>query len=741
MKSRTLVLIAISLVGMLAIPARLTAQVTVSVTGTFQNGAALSGNYVVDVTNSTVVSADLFVGSLEFNVAPRIAIGAEGFGGVDVSARPPAIGDVFLFGPTACSILSACAVAAIVPGPLCSASAPCVGGGVAAHSSVNLTTGIVPLQNGTLSSTGPVAILSPTTLTFATQLVGTTSAVQSVTLNNYGTAAVGITSVGFTGTDPGDFSQTKTCGSSVAPGASCTISITFKPAQSGSRTAMLSITDNSPGSPQNVSLTGTGTAVELNPATLSFGVVQVGQSKNLSTTLTNAGSTTLNFSSITATGSDTDEFSQTSTCGSSLGAGKTCTITATFTPKEAGGDSAKVSISDNGGSSPQQLALSGTGCVYNPTKHKCLPTLNSLAVRSAVAAQRVAAVPSPTGPSQVGTSLVDLVDSTRDDPFVAQGIKRELLVRFWYPTPAGEDCKLADYTSPAVWARFSQLLAMPLPKVKTNSCLDAPMTEGLHPVVVFTHGYTGTFTDYTFLHEDLASRGYVVVSVDHTYEATAVQFPDGRFVKSLLGSHLSDSWKTDDETMSSALGVRLDDLQFVLNELERLNTSSDTPFAGKMDLSKVAVAGHSLGGLTTWEAIHQDARFKVGILLDPYLANASGSSTERAVLMLLTGSEQRSEEECRLWSELLGPRIYVNLRGAEHRAPSDAVWLAKGTISTGVMAPEETVAAVRDYVATFLDANLRGRSTAPLLTGPSSDYPGVGVTRQYQPLCSASTGK
>jgi dienelactone hydrolase len=732
MKSRTLILIgAISLLGMLAIPARLTAQATISVKGTFQNGATLSGNYVVDVTNSTVVSADLFVGSVEFNVAPRIALAAEGFGGIDVSARAPAVGDVFLFGPTACSTLQACAVSATIPGPICSVSAPCGG----AHSSVNLTTtGIVPLSNGTASSTTPGATLSASTLTFATQLVGTSSAAQSVTLTNYGGATLVISSVRFSGSDPGDFAQTQTCGSSVGPGASCTISITFKPAQPGSRTATLSITDNSPGSPQNVSLTGTGTVVELNPATLSFGTVQVGQSKNLSTTLTNTGSTTLNFSGITTTGSDRDEFSQTNTCGSSLGAGKSCTITANFRPTEAGSDSAQVSISDNSGG-PQQVALSGAGCVYNPQKHKCVPTLNSPTVRSAVAAQSMAAVPRPTGPSKVGTRVVDLVDSTRDDPFLAEGIKRELLVRFWYPTPAGEDCKPADYTSRAVWVRFSQLLAMPLPDVKTNSCLDAPMTDGLHPVVVFTHGYTGTFTDYTFLHEDLASRGYVVASVDHTYEATAVEFPDGRFVKSLLGSHLSDDWKTDDETVSSALGARLDDLQFVLNKLERLNASSDTPFGGKLDLSKVAVAGHSLGGLTTWEAIHQDTRFKVGILLDPYLTNASPSSTETAVLMLLTGSEQRSEEECRLWSELLGPRLSVNLRGAEHRAPSDAVWLAKGTISTGAMGPEKTVEAVRDYIAAFLDTNLRGAASNYLLTGPSRDYPDAAVTTQRQLLC------
>ena len=715
---------AISLLGVLAIPARLTAQVTISVKGTFQNGATLSGNYVVDVPSATVVSANIFVGSVEFNVAPRIAVGAEGFGGIDVSASPPSVGDVFLFGPTACSTLTACAVSASIPGPLCSVSAPCGG----AHSSVNTTTTpFVPLLNGTATSTAPGAILSPSTLTFATQLVGTSSAAQSITLKNYGTVTLAISSFGFSGADPGDFAQTQTCGSSLAPGASCAINITFKPTQPGSRTAMLTITDNSPGSPQNANLAGSDTVVVLNPAALSFGAVQVGQSKNLSTTLTNAGSTTLNFSGITTTGSDTDEFSQTNTFGSSLGAGKSCTITATFRPREAGSDSAQISISDNGGG-PQQVALSGAGCVYNPLRHKCVATLTSPAVRSAVAAQSMVAVPSPTGPSKVGTRVVDWVDSTRDDPFLAKGIKRELLVRFWYPAPAGEACKLADYTSPAVWARFSQLLAVPLPDVKTNSCLDAAMTDGLHPVVVFTHGYTGTFTDYTFLYEDLASRGYVVASVDHSYEATAVEFPDGRLATSVLGSHLANNWSVDHETLQFVLSVRLDDLRFVLNQLQRINNEATGPFDGKLDMSRVALAGHSLGGLTTLLGVRADSRFRAGILLDPYLPGDVSNPTLTSVLLLTAGRTEWSENELSLWNDLQGPRFAVNFRGAEHVMPTDAVWIAKGAIQTGDMGPDKTIAAIRNYIAAFLDANLRDQPLDPLLTGPSSDYPDAEVT-------------
>jgi dienelactone hydrolase len=330
---------------------------------------------------------------------------------------------------------------------------------------------------------------------------------------------------------------------------------------------------------------------------------------------------------------------------------------------------------------------------------------------------------------------VDLVDSTSDDPLLGNGSKRELLVRFWYPATLRQDCKPAEYTSPAVWSYFSQLVGVPLPEVKTNSCQDAAIANGAHPVVVFTPGYTGTFTDYTFLFEDLASRGYVVASVNHTYEATVVEFPDGRFVKSLFGSHLGSTMRTDEDAYTSAVTVRLSDLQFVLKELDRLNATAKGPFAGKLDISRVAIAGHSLGGLTALLGIEQEPRFRAGIILDGVTQDRLVSAIETPVFMLIAGREQWSNEECRLWSNLHGPRLGVNLPGAEHLTPSDAVWLAKGVIKTGALGPEKTVAVLRNYIAAFLDVNLRGKPMGPLLTGPSSDFPDAAVTTQEQSVC------
>jgi dienelactone hydrolase len=325
---------------------------------------------------------------------------------------------------------------------------------------------------------------------------------------------------------------------------------------------------------------------------------------------------------------------------------------------------------------------------------------------------------------------MDLVDPARNDPYLANGAKRELLVRLWYPASPVQSCRRADYASPRVWSDFSRILGIPLPQVTTNSCWNASISEGAHPVVIFTHGYTGTFTDYTFLFEDLASRGYVVASVDHTFEATAVEFPDGRFVESVFGSHLGNILHADEQSMDSAVSARLSDLKFVVNALDSLNAGDGSMFAGKLDMSRLALAGHSLGGTTAILGVEQESRFRAGVILDGVVPNTALSGTETPMLLLAAGRDTWSEDELRLWSGLRGPRIAVNFLGAEHVTFSDAVWLAVGAVRTGSMGPEKSVTAIRNYVAAFLDVHLLGKPIDPLLSGHSSQYPDAIVTRR-----------
>jgi len=210
----------------------------------------------------------------------------------------------------------------------------------------------------------PLVSLSPPSLTFAQQTMGSTSGVQSVTLSNTGNASLNISSVAIGGANPGDFAQTNICSSSMAANTNCAINVTFTPAAMGSRSASLTIADDANGSPQTVSLAGTGTAgpaVSLSPQSLAFGQENMSsRTPPQSVTLSNTGNTALNISSIGIGGLYQYAFGQTNNCGSSLAVGSNCTINVTFAPTSLGAQSGSVVTTDNAPGSPQLVSLSGT---------------------------------------------------------------------------------------------------------------------------------------------------------------------------------------------------------------------------------------------------------------------------------------------------------------------------------------------------------------------------------------------
>ncbi|HEX8926482.1 MAG TPA: choice-of-anchor D domain-containing protein [Terriglobales bacterium] len=209
------------------------------------------------------------------------------------------------------------------------------------------------------TGSAPVATFSPTTLTFATQDLNTTSAAQTVTLTNTGTVSMSLSYI----KTSGDFAQTNNCGVSLAINASCTINVTFTPTLSGARTGNLQVADNAAGSPQQISLTGTGAgttapAVSLSSSSLTFSSQQVNTTSSAQTvTVTNTGTASLSLTSISATG----DYTQTNNCGSSLAAGANCAVNVSFKPTATGTRTGTLSIADNATGSPQQVSLTGSG--------------------------------------------------------------------------------------------------------------------------------------------------------------------------------------------------------------------------------------------------------------------------------------------------------------------------------------------------------------------------------------------
>jgi hypothetical protein len=207
---------------------------------------------------------------------------------------------------------------------------------------------------------GAIALISPTSLNFGNQTVGITSSPQVVMLQNTGNINLTISNIQITGTNSGDFAQTNNCPSSLTPNNSCNISVTFTPTTTGTRNAALSISDNAPGSPQSVPLTGIGVmpAVSFSPASLTFPDQLVFTSSPAQpVTLTNTGAGVLTIKGISITGA----FKQANNCPSSLNPGDECTINVKFAPKTKGGQNGSVNVADNAPGSPQTVPLTGTG--------------------------------------------------------------------------------------------------------------------------------------------------------------------------------------------------------------------------------------------------------------------------------------------------------------------------------------------------------------------------------------------
>ncbi|MGB7332496.1 MAG: protease pro-enzyme activation domain-containing protein [Terriglobales bacterium] len=203
--------------------------------------------------------------------------------------------------------------------------------------------------------------ISPTSLAFATTVVGATSTAKNVTLTNAGSVTLVI--AGFT-TSANFGTKTATgktpCGATLAAGKTCQIGVTFNPTQVGALTGTLSVSDNASNSPQTVSLSGTGRAqAAITPATATFAATTVGTTSVAKTfTLHNYQSVILRNIAISTTGN----FSVSSTtCQAQLTSSATCTINVVFTPTATGTTTGPLSVSDTATNSPQTSSLTGTG--------------------------------------------------------------------------------------------------------------------------------------------------------------------------------------------------------------------------------------------------------------------------------------------------------------------------------------------------------------------------------------------
>lgn len=376
-------------------------------------------------------------------------------------------------------------------------------------------------------------------------------------------------------------------------------------------------------------------------------------------------------------------------------------------------------------------------------------------------------LPAPTGPHPVGTTELHLVDHARPDPWVP-GATRELMVTIRYPArPGGHD--RAAYMPPAVAEAVaaSDARALRIDPAEldygfpTNATTDAPALPGRRPVVLYSPGRGNPRALGTGLLEELASRGYVVVAIDHTHEPLAVRFPDGRVARRSVPPLTV-------EVSRRLMATRAADTSFVLDQLGVL-AAGGNPDAGhralppglarSLDLSRVGAFGHSAGGFTAGEAMVADRRIDAGANLDGSMAydqstrdfgRVADEGLDRPFLLMSAGDHSAASDLS--WQEFLAHhRAWVrqlHLPDGEHSSYTDHQSLvpqlaahlgldpALTTPVVGTVDAARSTAAQRAYLTAFFDRHLRHRP-GHLLDGPSDRYPEVrwpelsppGVTR------------
>jgi hypothetical protein len=240
-------------------------------------------------------------------------------------------------------------------------------------------------------------------------------------------------------------------------------------------------------------------------------------------------------------------------------------------------------------------------------------------------------LPIPSGPSDIGTFTVELVDVEREEVYgEAPGGPRRLNVQVWYP---------ADLTAgsrPGLWSDDWDVVAPAMSRnlgfpgwflnhtryVTSHAHSDAPISAGTRPVVIYSHGWTGFRTIAVNQVENLASNGYIVIAADHTYGAIATRFEDGEVV-GLDPAALPDEEEVAEAVYADAaqvlVGVYADDLVSILDALDE---GADGPFArvaGHADLTRIGLYGHSTGGGAAVRVCLEDDRCDAVLGMDAWV--------------------------------------------------------------------------------------------------------------------------
>ncbi|HEX6148093.1 MAG TPA: hypothetical protein VF083_15060 [Acidimicrobiia bacterium] len=286
-------------------------------------------------------------------------------------------------------------------------------------------------------------------------------------------------------------------------------------------------------------------------------------------------------------------------------------------------------------------------------------------------------LPVPTGPEPIGTVTVALIDREREEiygPRPGQG--RRLVAQVWYPA-------LPNDIEPAPWSEDWDILAPGISELMgfpgwfldhtrytlSHSAPSAPIAPGAFPVVIYSHGWAGFRSMAVNQIESLASNGFIVVAIDHTYAAVTTRFPDGDVV-GLNPDALPDPAEVGEETFDAAIedlaSVLAGDIATVVDALEAGEAGAFGTFASSADVGRLGVYGHAAGGGAAIQFCLEDDRCDAVLGLDPWVEpipdRVLAVSAARPALFM------RSEQ----WMDSENDAI---LRGIAERSTETTYWI------------------------------------------------------------------
>jgi dienelactone hydrolase len=345
-----------------------------------------------------------------------------------------------------------------------------------------------------------------------------------------------------------------------------------------------------------------------------------------------------------------------------------------------------------------------------------IPLLTSLMISSVVAQSRqsILQLPRPNGCHAVGTKSVVLRDASRN---------RDLIVTLWYPALRGST--LAPYMDGRTAAVLAAEWKLPpdfAQYVRTNSSVSAKLEKGgSYPLVLLEHGSGVVPAIYTILAEELASQGFVVAATNHPPDSLIAVFPDGHEVRSEPYWPVNAGRRTQGVAIGKfAHDVLVADVRFVLDQLQEMN-AHDKFWRGHIDVTKIGIVGHSMGGTTAALATKEERRILAGVNLDgstfPGMNDDIRPVELQKPLLFLATEEHAADPGARAreYSGSESNTYYVVVPGSDHMSFTDArlvqgkfsrePQVKPGSLQSALLGVEATRSLVEEFFGKYLKGN------------------------------------